>query len=68
MAGGRVTRETIQTTHNESNPFEAHDADVFLPYEAIVARLEDAARQLPGASVVHRDGTRHLEVGSSVAI
>lgn len=43
-------------------------ADVFLPYDAIVDRLEDAARQLPGASVLYRDELAILRVSpASVA-
>lgn len=43
----------------------AHGATVFLPYDAVVDRLEDAARQLPEASVLHRDGLAILRVGSA---
>jgi len=63
MVDGRFTRKAIQVAHNESSPLEAHEADVFLPYEVIVARLENAARQLPGASVLHRNGLAILKLG-----
>ncbi|HEX5076836.1 MAG TPA: M14 family metallopeptidase [Gemmatimonadaceae bacterium] len=43
------------------------DAEVFLPYEAVVDRLENAARQLPGSSVLHRDGLAFLRVGAASA-
>ena len=43
------------------------EADVFLPYEAVVDRLEDAARQLPRASVLHREGLAILRLGTASA-
>ena len=39
----------------------------FLSYEAIVDRLEDAAKQLPGASVLYRDGLAILKIGAAAA-
>jgi hypothetical protein len=41
-----------------------HNAEVFLPYEAVVDRLEGAARQLAGASVLHRGGLAILRLGA----
>lgn len=43
----------------------AGEAEVFLPYEAVLDRLDDAARQLPGASVLHREGLAILRVGTA---
>ena len=43
------------------------EAEVFLPYEAVVDRLEDAAKQLPGASVLHREGLVILRLGTASA-
>jgi len=40
-------------------------AEVFLSYEAVVDRLEDAARQLAGASVLHREGLVILRLGAA---
>ena len=42
-----------------------HEREVFLSYDAIVARLEDAAKQLPDASVVHREGLAILRLGTA---
>ena len=52
------------TNSAHSNP---HEAEVFLSYEAVVDRLEDAARQFPGASVLHRDGLAILRMGTASA-
>ena len=41
------------------------EAEVFLSYEAVLDRLEAAARQLPGASVLHREGLAILRVGTA---
>ena len=49
------------------DPRIAHENDVFLPYEAIVARLEDVARRLPEASLLHRDGLVILRLGVASA-
>ena len=43
------------------------EAEVFLSYEAVLDRLEAAARQLPGASVLHREGLAILRVGTASA-
>ncbi|HEY2855971.1 MAG TPA: M14 family metallopeptidase [Gemmatimonadaceae bacterium] len=40
-------------------------AEVFLSYEAVVDRLEDAARRLAGASVLHREGLVILRLGAA---
>ncbi|MHB1328169.1 MAG: M14 family zinc carboxypeptidase [Gemmatimonadales bacterium] len=40
---------------------------MFLPYSAVVDRLESAARQLPGASVIHRGGLAILRLGAESA-
>jgi hypothetical protein len=52
------------TTSSHSN---AHEAEVFLTYEAVVDRLEDAAKQLPGSSIIHRDGLAILRLGTGPA-
>src|SRR5215469_2600554 len=41
----------------------AHSVEVFLPYEAVLARLDAAAKQLAGASVLHRGGLAILKLG-----
>ena len=64
---GQVTRKARQRSHDEYGPVNAHEAEVFLPYEAVVDRLEDAAKQLPGASVLHREGLAILRVGTASA-
>ncbi len=57
-----MSRTSGQKSRDEHGPISASAADVFLSYDAIVDRLEDAARQLPGASVLHREGLAILEV------
>ena len=51
-----MTRKSGQRSHDEYDPSNAQEAGVFLSYDAVVDRLEDAARRLPGASVVAPDG------------
>lgn len=53
-----------QRTHDRNGPFNAHGVEVFLPYEAVVDRLEGAAKQLAGASVLHRGGLAILRLGA----
>jgi zinc carboxypeptidase len=53
-----------QRTHNQNGPVNAHRVEVFLPYEAVVDRLEGAAKQLAGASVLHRGGLAILRLGA----
>ena len=53
-----------QPTPDQNGPFHAHRVEVFLPYEAVVDRLEGAARQLAGASVLHRGGLAILRLGA----
>ena len=40
------------------------EAGVFLPYAAVVDRLESAAKQIAGASVIHRGGLAILRLGA----
>ena len=54
-----------QRTHDQNGPFNAHRVEVFLPYEAVVDRLEGAAKQLAGASVFHRGGLAILRLGAA---
>ena len=62
-----MTRKSGQRSHDDHRPFNAHEAEVFLPYEAVVDRLEDAARQLPAASVLYREGLAILKLGTGSA-
>ena len=62
-----MTRTSGQKARDEYDPLNAHEAEVFLPYEAVVDRLEDAAKQLPGATLLHRDGLAILRVGTASA-
>ena len=62
-----MTRKSGQKSRDEYDPLNAHEAEVFLPYEAVVDRLEDAAKQLPAATVLHRDGLAILRVGTASA-
>jgi len=58
-----VTRTSGQMARDELGPGSERSGEVFLPYDAIVDRLEDAARQLAEASVRHRGGLAILRVG-----
>jgi len=58
-----VTRTSGQMARDELGPGSERSREVFLPYDAIVDRLEDAARQLAEASVLHRGGLAILRVG-----
>lgn len=53
-----------QRTRDQNGPCNAHRVEVFLPYEAVVDRLEGAAKQLAGASVLHRGGLAILRLGA----
>ena len=59
-----MTRKSGQRSHDDYGPSNAHEPEVFLSYEAVVDRLEDVANQLPGASVLHRDGLAILRMGT----
>ena len=48
-------------------PGECAEAGVFLPYEAIVDRLESTAKQIAGASVIHRGGLAILKLGAEAS-
>ena len=66
--GAVVVTETVgERAMTSTGPLNVNEADVFLSYEAIVDRLEDAASQLPGASVLHRDGLAILRLGTGSA-
>ena len=43
----------------------ARELEVFLPYDAVVERLERVARQIAGASVLHRGGLAILRLGAA---
>src|SRR6516165_120011 len=60
----RTKSESGQRAHNQNGPFNAYRVEVFLPYEAVVDRLEGAAKQLDGASVLHRGGLAILKLGA----
>ena len=62
-----MARKSGQSSDNEYSPFNTHEAEVFLSYEAVVDRLEDTAKQLPGASVVYREGLAILRMGTRSA-
>src|SRR5215813_12469818 len=53
-----------QRQHDRYGFFNAHEAEVFLSYEAVVDRLEGAAKQIGGASVLHRGGLAILRLGA----
>ena len=53
-----------QRPPDRSDLSNAHEAEVFLSYEAVVDRLEGAAKQLAGASVLHRGGLAILRLGA----
>lgn len=56
--------KSAQRTHDQNGPLDAHRGEVFLPYEAVVDRLEGAAKQLAGASILHRGGLAILRLGA----